>query len=341
MAKKNSQAESNDFALWDSLVPERGSPPRESDISLGLWRYQTGKTAIPVMTYMADDGAPYAQFGEKIIHKGHREWGAFTTRVWPRLKAVSREEYELATEEEEWPDGLKFSLSAYELSKGDNSPPEDPDAISDSLAEKVAELVKKATAIIDNGAGKTQTEVDKASNLANELIEVEKKVNAEREEKKRPYLEKGRAIDTNYNTVREQLKGLTRDLKQKVAAPFLLAERERQRKEEAKRRAEIEKETRQAAIARGETLDSARAEGRAVASAAKVATKVAAGTSGRSVGLQTVTTGIVKDKAKFALWLIENNHEGFANALQTFANDLARKKIFPAGIEKVEQSIAR
>lgn len=114
----------NSWDIWLSLVAAGGSPARDSDVSTGYWRLPNGMagTAIPVATWN-DSGMWLATIKDRTIDADSgEEWLTFVAQRWPKLCAVTQEDYDHAVEHGEWPDG---TLVEKRDGIGGNSPPEE------------------------------------------------------------------------------------------------------------------------------------------------------------------------------------------------------------------------
>lgn len=351
--KKNTRAgartpaETTPYALWSSLVEDHGKPPKNTPVSQGAWRYMKDGIGIHVGTKPAVgyDGEPNGEYEAwfggtneiTVITESHPKWKDFHANIWPRLQAVSPDEYEVAIEESEWFDGVGISERApddYLL--GGNSPPEA--SATEVLFIKIDDEVGKAEAIVEAGAARTSAQADRASTKIAALSSYRNQIETTRENEKKPHLDAGRAIDALYIPIRNKLDKKIDEIKNLVIRPYLLAE-EAKREQEAKyARAEAARLAKQEALRSGAGIKAAKEEAEAAAEAVKAPEKARVGGGGgsRTVSMRTVTGAKVVDYYVLAKWMLDQDHPDLKNSLQTFANTFARNKIFPPGTEKVE-----
>lgn len=101
-----------------------------------------------------------------------------------------------------------------------------------SLLEEIDDAVKQTRAWLAKNAITDKVTADTAANMRARLLDLAKKADAEREEKKKPHLLAGRAVDAEYMPQIDMAKGGANELRDTLTIWM--------RKEEAKARAEAE-----------------------------------------------------------------------------------------------------
>lgn len=306
-----------EYAVWGALVATHGSPKRESEVSAGVWRRESGKGyATPVATWF-DEGLAFAKVGdqEAIDPDCGDEWLRFASETWPKLSAFSQEAYDHAMETGAWPDGVPVRAPKQQDREaiGGNHPPE---GTVEALLAEAQDAVDKAAVLVKAGAAKTQKDADIAANVAKTLTETKAKIIAAHKVEKEPWLQGGRDVDAKFFPVRDSLEDTAKALKSKVNLPFLQEQKRLADEAEAKAKREAAE-----AAAAGREPDAPAAE----------PIKVTSGSKGRKVSLIERKYGEITDHEAFAGWLGKTKSPVIMAALESAAGALARNPVYAAG----------
>jgi hypothetical protein len=306
-----------EYAVWGALVASHGSPKRESEVSAGFWRRESGKGyATPVATWF-DEGLAFAQIGEQdaIDPDCGDEWLRFASETWPKLSALSEDDYRQAMETGAWPDGVPVRLAPPQNREaiGGNNPPE---GTVEALLAEAQDAVEKAAVLVRAGAAKTQKDADIAANVAKTLTETKAKIIAAHKVEKEPWLQGGRDVDAKFFPLRDSLEDTAKALKSKVNLPFLQEQKRLADEAEAKAKREAAE-----AAAAGREPDAPAAE----------PVKVTSGSKGRKVSLVERKYGEITDHEAFAGWLGKTKSPVIMAALESAAGALARNPVYAAG----------
>lgn len=307
------------YRVWADLVATHGSPKRESEVSAGVWRRESGKGyATPVATWF-DEGMVFAKIGdqEAIDPDCGDDWLRFASETWPKLSAFDQAAYDSAMETGVWPDGVPARSGAIQSRDGigGNNPPE---GTVEALLADAQDAVEKASVLIKAGAAKTQKDADIAANIAKSLTETKAKIIAAHKVEKEPWLEGGRAVDAKFFPLRDSLEDTAKALKSKVNLPFLV---------EQKRIAD------EAAAKAKQEAEEAAAAGREPEPPPAEPIKVTSGSKGRKVTLMDVKFGEITDAEAFAASLAKIANPDMMTLLERLANRLASNPMNPAGSE--------
>lgn len=308
-----------EYAVWGALVATHGSPKRESEVSAGVWRRESGKGyATPVATWF-DEGLAFAKVGdqEAIDPDCGDEWLRFASETWPKLSAFSQEAYDHAMETGAWPDGVPVRAPKQQDREaiGGNHPPE---GTVEALLAEAQDAVDKAAVLVKAGAAKTQKDADIAANVAKTLTETKAKIIAAHKVEKEPWLQGGRDVDAKFFGLRDALADNAADLKKKVSEPFLKEQQRIANEAAAKAKQEAEE---------------AAAAGREPEAPPPEPVKVTSGSKGRKVTLMDVKFGEITDAEAFAASLAKIANPDMMSLLERLANRLASNPMNPAGSE--------
>ena len=314
----------NDWALWQSLLANKGSPKPDSEISAGFWRLPNGLagTALPVATWN-DDGFWLASInGADAIDKDcGSAWSEFLAKTWPKLTAAEHDDYLAALDTGAWPDGTPIKKDRGAM--GDNTPPE---GSVDALLAEAAGHLESARNLVRAGAAKTEDDADVASNFAKTLTETRAKVEEAHKVEKKPHLDAGRLVDNQFLPVVDSLKQAAATIKASVINPFQVEQRRLQQ----------------------EVIDRKRQEAEAAAAAGREAeppppedAKVSSGSRGRKTSLVARRFAEITDHEAFAAALGKMKSVVIMAALEQAAGNLARNPVYAVGDSPMPGMIVR
>jgi hypothetical protein len=305
-----------DWTVYLAQLPTNGSPKRETEVTSGYWRRESGKGfATPVATWFEDGMICASIAGADAIDPDcGDDWYRFASDTWPMLKAFDQEAYTVAIDTGAWPDGVPTRLPDREAIGGNNP----PEGSVEALLADAADAVEKAEALVKGGPAKTQKAADMAANVAKELTETKAKIIAAHKVEKDPWLDGGRAVDAKFFPLRDKLADNAAALKSKVNLPFL---------QEQKRIAD------EAAAKARREAEAAEAAGRPAAPPPSEPVKVTSGSRGRKVSLIDRKYGEIVDHEAFGAWLGKRKHPTIIAGMETAANALARNPMYSDGDE--------
>lgn len=312
-----------DWRVWQALLPNNGSPKRDTDVSTGYWRIESAKAfATPVRTVF-EDGMMMVYIGAKdgIDRDCGDDWHRFCTNQWPKVKASGFEDFEQALETGFWQDGLATTSRD---SIGGNEGPED--AVEQMLRE-ARENIEKAAPLIEAGTAKTKKDADAAAILKEALTSPKAKLEAAHKLEKEPHLEAGRAVDRKYLDLVKEMKKVADDIHRAVIRPFLI-EQERIANEAAAAAQKVIDDANEAArkaaeVESGAAVSDEDWQAAAPVQATVTVPKVSAGTKGTKASLRDVKYGEITDFAAFAAAV--SGDLVLRETLKAMANKLARQ----------------
>lgn len=331
-----------DWRAYLKAVDKGGSPKRNSEVTTGLWRLPSNKLyATPIMTLFNEHGvmevtfpvgAPFLDGNPTEIDPDSGEvWHSFQTTIWPKVKAVTWDEYELVKNggawDKDWSDNLKVNSR---LAIGGNNPPEDA---TEKLLREARENEKKAKALAEAGEAKTQKAVDAAAVLIASMSSQRSALDEARKKEKEPYLRAGQAVDEKFNPLIASMKATGVSVQRQVVDPFLRKQEEIANAAKAAAQKVIDDA---AAAAAAEAKADAEKRGEAVtdeqwnaaaptAPAVEISTpKVSAGVKGARTSLSDVRSGKVDDYERFAAALAKARNSEILTLLDTIGHKMAR-----------------
>jgi hypothetical protein len=310
--------------LYDAGHPDNPQP--------GLYRTRLikGGPRVPVQIWLADPAG-------NVIHS-HIDGCELRATIdgksasrddianrWHFCEAVSKTDFAHYKQTGQWPGEIAIGHNSGDL----------------SLADEVAEAVKMAGDWLAKTKIADKTTADMAANMRSRLLELGKKVDAERDAKKRPHLEAGRAIDAEYKPIVESATIAANAIRDALTA-WMRAEEARQRAEaEAKRRAEMDRHA--AEMAKREAMNPLEQiltpEPEMLPLPDPEAVKVqAGGQRGRKAGLRTVMRYEVRDYA--AALAHVSHHPDVRAAVEAVCVKLCKAGAAVPGVEKFEEKVA-
>lgn len=283
----------------------------------GYFKARKGKGGpFALVAIWEKDGELVAVFGNEIIEP---------TKVWTWCadKPVSKADVEHYKVNGRFPGEIEIGHNSGDLSLADE--------INDAVAQ-TSEWIGK-TKITD------KTVADEAANRRARLLDLGKKADKERDEKKRPHLEAGRAIDAEYKPLVEAATSAANAIRD-VLTQWMRAEEARQRAEaEAKRKAEQERLAAERAAHLAANPIAEFTEEPPLPLAPVEAPKVqAGGQAGRKAGLRTVTRYELTDYAA-ALEHVKN-HKDVIAAVEKACFAMAKAGATVPGVNKIEERVA-
>lgn len=212
-----------DYSYWQATLQGKKLAMHDGDPHPGFYR----KRNKPI-----DDAVCYFWHGSDMVglvngvaqpHNG--------ADVWTHCghHAVSHADYQHRIEQGRWPNDAEI------VAKSNRAP--DDNSMEGVLAQLDA-LESEAKRLIKQGAALSQNEADRASDVANSIAEIEKRVVDIHKKEKEPYLKGGRAVDTTWFPVRDRAANIKSEVKRIVVTPFLVQLR-RNAEAEAERAREL------------------------------------------------------------------------------------------------------
>jgi len=212
-----------DYTYWQATLQGKKLPMHDGEAHAGFYRKSNRHV---------DDAVSYFWHGSDLVclvnGKLQASGGA---DIWNHCghNAVSHADYLHRVEKGRWPNDAEIVARS-------NQPPSD-DSMEGVLA-RLDDLEREAQQLIKSGAAKDQAAADRASDIANSIAEIEKKVVGLHKVEKQPHLEAGRGVDNKWFPVRDRAAAAKTDLKAKVVTPFLVLLR-RNAEAEAERAKEL------------------------------------------------------------------------------------------------------
>jgi len=284
------------YAYWHNALHGQFGPIHENDPQCGYYRmrWRRGGDWIPVAIFREDDGEVLA------LCKGEMK-DAFEVWTWCCRYPVDYEVYRAVAEEgKPWPEDF-FVSGLVDPAKKEGFPIQitpsptpfptighNSSGITEAegLLEEIEALkYLSATWLEEIGSISTQTDADRAANYAERFGMLESKAEALRTSAKRPVLEEGRRIDSEWKPVIAKASDNKAKMK-KALEPYLLSERERILREQAEREAALLDDGR-------EVFDSSTSP-----SSMTTTFPPRAGTHGRRIGLRSKkVVSVIDDEA--------------------------------------------
>jgi hypothetical protein len=283
----------------------------------GYYKARKGKDGpwTPIAIW-EKDGALVARFGGEMTDP-LKIW------TWCAGNPVTKEDAKYAFEQGRFPGEIAIGHNSGDL----------------SLADEINEAAAQAAEWLKSNAISAKVTADMAANMRARLLDLGKKADKERDEKKRPHLEAGRAIDAEYKPLVETATSAANQLRDALTA-YMRAEEAKQRAEaEAKRKAEQER------------LDKERAERIAANPIAEFTEEPplplapieppkvqAGGQAGRKAGLRTVTRFELTDYA--AALAHVKDHKDVIAAVEKACFAMAKAGAEVPGVKRIEERVA-
>lgn len=220
---------------------------------------------------------------------------------WASKEPISHETYTAYCESGTWPDQHAAATADRRSVESARNSEDAPDAESfDGIRDRIEDLAREADTLIKAGAAKTKAESDRAADLSDRLLKLEKLADDKRAAEKRPHMDAAADVQRKWTVLVTRANAGKADLKKVVVTPFL-------------------KKLEQVAASATEA---------AVVPPGFTPVKRTAGTT-TSVGLRTVTTAVVEDWAKAVDYFAGNTK--VRELIQQLANAAAKQGTCPAG----------
>jgi hypothetical protein len=292
----------SNYDYWHDAMKGKFGPVHDSDPQCGFFRARNkGRPDDPVAIWIDTSGGMLA-FRRGAPVDPYEIWS------WVCRAPIAEEVYRGVMAGGSWPDAIEELI-------GSNNPPEgeaQADEIQSAIDAALAELQKPLVAQLD---------CDRLANHKDRLAKLYTAQEKERESKKRPHLEAGRAVDAAYKPILNKIEEAGNKLKKAITA-FLLKEEQR-RRAEAIALMQKQEEERRAALAANVPPPAAEP--------VPEVERPKAGTTGRAISLRTYKSAMIKDYAA-ALQHFADNPEVKA-LIQTLADREARADVAAPGCE--------
>jgi hypothetical protein len=216
---------SDQFQFWRDALDGKSPAIHEDAPQPGYYKLRRGKDApwVPVAIWYRD--------GELVCRVGPDM--RYPLEVWVSCadNPVAKDDAKHAFQHGTWPGDVPVA--------GHNS-----QALT--LAEEIADAAEQALAWLKGlGHIASKTDSDKAANWRAKLLDLSKKADKERDEKKRPHLEAGRAIDAEYKPLVTTATDAANELRDALTAWMKAEEAKLRAEQEAKRKAAEEEASKQ------------------------------------------------------------------------------------------------
>lgn len=208
-----------------------------------------------------------------------------------------------------------------------------------SLAEEIADAAKQAAEWLKSNKIAAKVTADMAANMRARLLDLAKKADKERDEKKRPHLEAGRAIDAEYKPLVEAATSAANTIRDALTQ-WMRAEEAKQRAEaEAARKAEQERlEKERAALIAANPIAEFTEEQPLPLAPVEPPKVQAGGQAGRKAGLRTVTRFELTDYA--AALAHVKDHKDVVAAVEKACFAMAKAGADVPGVKRIEERVA-
>lgn len=292
-------------------------------------RLRKGGPLAPVQIMLTDEaGVIHHEWRDGLTLTGWIDGKAATADQiadrWHFCEAVSKADIAHHKQNGRWPGEI--------ATVGDNS--------GDlSLAEEINDAVAQAREWIGKTKITDKTIADEAANRRARLLDLGKKADKERDEKKRPHLEAGRAIDGEYKPLVEAATSAANAIRDALTQ-WMRVEETRQRAEaEARRKAEEERVAKERAEYLAANPIAEFTEEPPLPLAPVEAPKVqAGGQAGRRAGLRTVVRYEIEDYA--AALAHVKDHKDVIAAVEKACFAMAKAGAGVPGVKRIEERVA-
>ena len=269
------------YDFWRRRLAGEVVPIHDGEPQAGFYRARDRAGAWhPVAYWYGKDGVIRCRVGGSDISE------QAANERWPHTSKnpITHEVYKDVIAGKPWPFQNEAVLR-------DNGAPADDVSTFDGLKDRIEDLARDAQKLIEAGGAKNQDEVDRASDLANRLAELQKQADAARAGEKKPHDEAAAAVQAKWKPLLGTA-DIYRRIKEAVITPFLRAEMVKQRA--------AEDEARKAA-------EEAAKAGRSIPepTAQRAAPKAGAG-GRRSVALRSVKVVTITDRAALLAFFADN-----------------------------------
>ena len=205
------------YQFWRHALAGHRMPMHEGDPQPGFYRLKERDGVDSAVAYWLTDhnnGMACVLNGKLVPpQKGIDLW------TYCCDKPVTHEAYTHRIRAGMWPNEIEALVTRMPAA-GHNQPP--PDNSMDALLSVLDAIEREAKRILDAGPAKTQDEVDQASDIANELGDLEKRVVEAHRVEKAPVLANAKRIDGKWFALRDKANDLKSKIKLRVVTPFLV-----------------------------------------------------------------------------------------------------------------------
>ena len=292
-------------AFWRAGLAGKPMQANEGNPQLGF--YRRSRRLGPddaVAYYLVGDQMHCARNGYQLEHNAGIELWTYCCD-----QPVEYKDYLHRIEQARWPNDNPVVLAAAGPTVGHNRPPADTSLAS--ISSVLDALTPEASRILKAGVAKSQDEADQASDIANELMDCEKRAIAAHKVEKAPLVAAAKTIDRKWFQVRDQACDLKEQIRFRVITPFLT---------KVKRAAE---QARQEALQRGEVPAEVR---------------VAAGSLKRTTALRKVVDARINDYPAALAYFAQSSE--VRETVQTLADRNIRAGLPVPGCERIEEERA-
>ena len=203
------------YEFWRRTLAGHKMPMSEGNPQAGFYRLKERGGSDSAVAYWRADGSTDLNclLNGKLLpaQKGVDLW------TYCCDKPVSHADYEHRIKQGRWPNETPLLAQA---PAGHNRPP--PDNTMEALLSVLDAIEREAKRILDAGPAKNQDEVDQASDIANELGDLEKRVIEAHRVEKAPVMASAKRIDGKWFALRDKVTSLKSKIKLRVVTPFLV-----------------------------------------------------------------------------------------------------------------------
>jgi len=197
-----------DYTYWHACIAGKKPTHYLNEQNAGCYRrHRKG----------VDDAVLFFWHGSEIacLVNGQKQSPLDGVEIWNSCgnNAVTHEDYMHRIEKGRWPNDAEMVAKS-------NQPPDDNSM--EAVLARLEDFEREAKRLIEAGAAQDQAAADRASDVANSIGEIEKKVIGLHKVEKEPSLVAGRMIDRKWFPVRDRAVALKQDVKAKVVTPFLV-----------------------------------------------------------------------------------------------------------------------
>jgi hypothetical protein len=282
----------------------------------GRYKMKRGNRFVAVLINHDSDGNIKARVGSEIVD-------ALPIWTYCAKHPITKADYDAFNESGRFPGEIDIGHNSGDL----------------SLAEEINDAAARANEWLGSKAIVTKVDADTAANMRARLLDLSKKADKERDEKKRPHLEAGRAIDAEYKPLVEAATSAANAIRDALTQ-WMRAEEAKQRAEaEAKRKAEQERlDKERAALIAANPIAEFTEEPPLPLAPVEPPKVQAGGQAGRKAGLRTITRYELTDYAA-ALEHVKN-HKDVIAAVEKACFAMAKAGADVPGVKKIEERVA-
>jgi hypothetical protein len=278
----------DEYAYWRAALAGQRPLANPDNPQPGYYRRARREGPDDAVAYFTRNGRMACAVNGFLVDDGAELW------QWVCDQPVVHKDYLYRIEKLRWPNENVVVL-------GHNRPPADSSV--EAIQSVLDALKVEAKRILAGGVAKDQDQADQAADVANELLEVEKKAIAAHRAEKAPFMAETKRIDKKWFTLRDLACDLKEAIRFRVITPYLRARKE--------------------AAESGELHEG---------------TRIAAGSIKRTTALRTVVSGKINDY-QAALSYFADAAE-IRETLQRLVDRAVRGGSVPPGCERIEEERA-